>query len=158
MKTQETTHLIRFQDCDPFGHLNNARFIDYFINAREDHLLQFHDFDMYTYSKQTGKAWVVGGHQIAYFSPANLMEKVMISSVLVEWNEHDILLEMSMWNEHKTQLKSVIWTRFVHVSLKEMKKTAHGELLNEKFAVEVNPQIRNLRFEDRIADLKNNKK
>ena len=30
--------MTRFSDCDPFGHLNNARYIDYFINAREDHL------------------------------------------------------------------------------------------------------------------------
>ncbi len=27
---------IRFQDCDPFNHLNNAAYINYLINARED--------------------------------------------------------------------------------------------------------------------------
>lgn len=39
--------VIRFQDCDPFGHLNNARYIDYFINERENHLLQYYNFDTY---------------------------------------------------------------------------------------------------------------
>ena len=29
---------VRFQDCDPFGHLNNARYIDYFLNARQDQI------------------------------------------------------------------------------------------------------------------------
>ncbi len=33
-KEPETQIVIRFQDCDPFGHLNNARYIDYFVNAR----------------------------------------------------------------------------------------------------------------------------
>jgi acyl-CoA thioester hydrolase len=28
-KELESTAVIRFQDCDPFGHLNNARYIDY---------------------------------------------------------------------------------------------------------------------------------
>ena len=26
---------IRFSDCDPFGHLNNARFLDYFLHKIE---------------------------------------------------------------------------------------------------------------------------
>lgn len=158
MKVFETTHLIRFQDCDPFGHLNNSKFLDYFINAREDHLLTFYDFDPYTYTKETGHAWVVGGHQIAYFSPANMMEKVLVSSILLEWNKADILVELSMWNEQKTQLKALIWTRFIHVNLKEMKKAEHGEWLTTKFALEENRHLSGLNFEGRITELKSLKK
>ncbi|WP_192348725.1 hypothetical protein [Algoriphagus sp. Y33] len=33
-KIPESNSVIRFQDYDPFNHLNNARYIDYFINAR----------------------------------------------------------------------------------------------------------------------------
>jgi acyl-CoA thioester hydrolase len=33
-KVPESEALIRFPDCDPFNHLNNSRYIDYFINAR----------------------------------------------------------------------------------------------------------------------------
>lgn len=157
MKVIETFYLIRFQDCDPFGHLNNSKFIDYFINAREDHLLQFYEFDAYKYTKETGNAWVVGEHQIKYFLPAILMENVIISSNILEWNSSDILLEMTMWDEKKTKLKSVIWTRFVHVNLTKMKKIEHGELLNVKFANEAKPKIYDLKFEDRISQLKANK-
>jgi YbgC/YbaW family acyl-CoA thioester hydrolase len=155
MKVFETTHLIRFQDCDPFGHLNNSKFIDYFINAREDHILEFHKFDTFKYTKETGNAWVVGEHQIKYLFPAFLMEKVVITSELVEWNSDDILIELTMWNEQKTRLKSVVWTRFVHISLKEMKKTVHGELLNIQFTNFENLKIRDIKFEDRIFQLKN---
>ena len=45
-KTWESKHLIRFPDCDPFNHLNNSRYLDYFINAREDHLIKFHQFNI----------------------------------------------------------------------------------------------------------------
>lgn len=157
MKTIETTHLIRFQDCDPFGHLNNSRFIDYFFNAREDHLIQFYDFNIHQYTKETGNSWVVGGHQIAYFSPAILMEKVIITSELIKWNTHDILLEMKMWNEQKSICKSIIWTRFIHINLKDFKKTEHGEGLNNTFSTEVNAQFGNLNFEDRVLEFKKNR-
>jgi acyl-CoA thioester hydrolase len=153
----ETTHLIRFQDCDPFGHLNNARFIDYFINAREEHLSKFYSFDPYDYSTKTGNAWLIGGHQIAYLSPAKLMEKVTIASVLMGWNANDILLEMTMWDEQKAQLKSIVWTRFVHVNLRDMKKTEHGELLTKLFKDDVDSKRSYLKFEDRIQDIKTNK-
>lgn len=61
--------VIRFQDCDPFGHLNNARYIDYFINAREDHLSEHYDFDIYERQKQSNSNWVVAKTKIAYIFP-----------------------------------------------------------------------------------------
>ncbi len=39
-KLWESKVLIRFSDCDPFNHLNNARYIDYFINAQPSPSLQ----------------------------------------------------------------------------------------------------------------------
>ncbi|HKP96885.1 MAG TPA: thioesterase family protein [Fibrobacteria bacterium] len=47
----ESIVTVRFQDCDPFGHLNNARYIDYFTNAREDQLIRYYDFDIYKLGK-----------------------------------------------------------------------------------------------------------
>jgi len=35
-KILQSTYQVRFQDSDPFRHLNNARYLDYFVNARED--------------------------------------------------------------------------------------------------------------------------
>jgi len=37
---------IRFQDCDPFNHLNNSKYIDYFINTREDQLLEYYGLEI----------------------------------------------------------------------------------------------------------------
>ena len=57
-KIFESECLIRFSDCDPFNHLNNSRYIDYFINAREDHLLAYHDFNLYDLAKEKKLGWV----------------------------------------------------------------------------------------------------
>ena len=46
-KVLESKTKIRFQDCDPFNHLNNASYINYLINAREDQLIKYYDIDIY---------------------------------------------------------------------------------------------------------------
>ncbi len=45
-KTPHSLYTIRFTDCDPFGHLNNGRYIDYLLNAREDHLKTEYGVDL----------------------------------------------------------------------------------------------------------------
>ena len=60
-KELESSALIRFQDCDPFQHLNNSRYIDYFMNAREDQLNQFYDFRIFEVFQQH---WSGGNHII----------------------------------------------------------------------------------------------
>lgn len=157
MKTPESTHIIRFPDCDPFNHLNNGKYIDYFINAREDHLAHQYGFEIFNYSKETGKSWVVGQNQIAYFIPASLMEKVIIQSTVLEFNASDILVEMRMWDERKQRLKSLLWTRFVHVDMKEGKRVNHDESLFEKFIPIVNALEQQVTFEQRLLDVRRKK-
>ena len=65
-KLLESKVKIRFQDCDPFNHLNNAAYINYFINAREDQILENYHLDIYKMAQTQGKSWVVGSNQIAY--------------------------------------------------------------------------------------------
>src|SRR5689334_21657889 len=104
-KTFASEVLIRFPDCDPFNHLNNARYLDYFINAREDHLMGAMNFNVYQIAQEQGISWVVGSHRIAYLRPALLMETVVIDSTLLTVGERDLLVEMRMWNKAKSELK-----------------------------------------------------
>ena len=46
-KILSTKIKIRFQDCDPFNHLNNAKYIDYFLNVREDQILENYNIDAF---------------------------------------------------------------------------------------------------------------
>src|SRR4030095_9024119 len=96
VKTPASVMTIRFQDCDPFNHLNNGRYVDYFLNAREDHLLEHYDLDIYRIARATGLSWVVSTSQIAYVKPAFLMEKVRIASQLIAYGRKHVVVEMRM--------------------------------------------------------------
>ncbi|WP_412985379.1 acyl-CoA thioesterase [Pontimicrobium sp. IMCC45349] len=144
---------IRFQDCDPFNHLNNAAYINYLINAREDQLIQYYDIDIYKMGKTLGKSWVVGSNQIAYLRPAFLMEEVVIDSQLINFSNSSLQVELRMWNHDKTELKAVMWSSFVHFNLIKLKTEVHTEELMQLFNAVLNP-VKQTSFETRAQQLK----
>jgi len=123
-KYLSSVYKIRFSDCDLFGHLNNARYIDYFMNAREDHLSDHYQLSLNEFYQQ-GISWLVSGHQVSYIRPAVYNEKVVISSHLVQANAESLLVEMQMLDERQSRLKALLWTRFVPVNIKTGKKENH---------------------------------
>ncbi|MDA8650906.1 thioesterase, partial [Flavobacteriaceae bacterium] len=46
-KILESKAIVRFQDCDPFNHLNNAAYLNYLVNAREDQLMEAYGINIY---------------------------------------------------------------------------------------------------------------
>lgn len=152
-KTLESKAIIRFQDCDPFNHLNNGNYINYFMNHREDKLVDDYQIDVYNMAKELGKSWVSGSNQIAYLRPALTMETVLIESQLIKYTDSELLVEMRMYNEEKTQLKSVIWSSFVHFNLLKQKRETHNDQLMELFENVLSP-LNAKTFEERIKDIK----
>jgi YbgC/YbaW family acyl-CoA thioester hydrolase len=134
-KAPQSFYTVRFSDCDPFGHLNNSRYLDYLLNAREDHLKDNYQFDLAGVYKQ-GLGWVVNSHQLQYLRPAVYNEKVCIQSVLIDMSESHLLVEMSMWDEAVQVCKAVLWTKFTHINLKTGRKEQHGDAF-AKFAADV---------------------
>ena len=120
----KTFYTVRFSDCDPMGHLNNARYIDYMLNAREDHLKQAYQINLVEYHKQ-GIAWVVRRHDIQYVRPAFYNEVVCIESRLIELSESHVLVEMLMFDEQQTTLKAILWTNFTSVDVKTGRRKEH---------------------------------
>ena len=121
----QSFYIVRFNDCDPLGHLNNARYIDYMLNAREDHLRDAYQILLPDFAKQ-GVTWVVTSHEIQYVRPALYNEKVCIRSALIEVGETYITVEMTMYDENAEQLKAVMWTTFTHINLKTGKREKHA--------------------------------
>jgi YbgC/YbaW family acyl-CoA thioester hydrolase len=146
--------IIRFSDCDPFNHLNNARYIDYFINAREDHIMANLNFNIYQYAAEKGFGWVVSKNQIAYLRPAFLMETVIIESTLLRAGEKEVFVEMKMWNESKNKLKSVLWSNFVHINMKTQRPENHPQYLIDLFNPLENPLPNPVTFDERVEQLK----
>ncbi len=129
-KWPESEALVRFSDCDLFGHLGNVWYVKYFLDAREEHLSKSYGFTIGDFAKQ-GVGWVVSTNQIAYFRPAFVNEQVILRSAIVEFSASQLLVEMQMWDAKGTHVKSAMWSNFVHVGMKDGRRTDHSaELLN----------------------------
>jgi len=149
----ESTTKIRFQDCDPFNHLNNAAYINYLINAREDQLIAHYGIDIYHLARTEGKSWVVGSNQIAYLKPAFLMEPVTIVSQLLRYTDSELWVEIRMLNKDKTETKAVMWSSFVHFNLLSQKREQHSPEFMQLFEDVVHP-TEEQSFEQRVASFR----
>jgi YbgC/YbaW family acyl-CoA thioester hydrolase len=129
-KTPHSIYTIRFTDCDPFGHLNNARYIDYFLNGRDDHLKDAYDLDL-THFYQQGVGWLTTGHEISYLRPADYNERVFIQSSVIHVGTGSLVVEMMMMDEKRTHIKAFMWSTFVHVNVKTGKKENHSDQFME---------------------------
>lgn len=124
---------VRFQDCDPFNHLNNSKYIDYFLNAREDQLIEHYGIDVHELAKTRGISWLVGSSQIMYINPAENMETVLIESQLIKYSAKNLMVELTMWDENRTRIKAVSWIGFVHFNMMQKKSHIHEEKLMSLF-------------------------
>ncbi|MFD0861853.1 acyl-CoA thioesterase [Sungkyunkwania multivorans] len=146
---------VRFQDCDPFNHLNNAAYIDYFMNHREDVLLEHYKLDIYGMARKEGKSWVSNSSQIHYFRPALLMETLLIESQLIRHSDSELFVEMRMYDITRNVLKAVIWCGFTHYNLVKKRREIHSEPLMTLFGHITEP-VMALTFEERIEQFKSN--
>ncbi len=134
-KTPSSTYKIRFSDCDLFGHLNNARYLDYFLNAREDHLKEFYNIDLNEFLQQD-LAWLIKSHEIIYLRSAVYLETVRIKSSLIKVTDKMMLIEMVMTDDLESKVKAVLWTTFIPVSVKTKKLKVHNASFMD-FAVSI---------------------
>jgi YbgC/YbaW family acyl-CoA thioester hydrolase len=122
-KFPQSVYPVRFNDCDPLGHLNNSKYIDYFLNAREDHLKEVYGIDLKVWAQQ-GQAFVVTAHEIRYLRPATYNESVAIQSALIGWGDSSLLVEMSMSGNDRL-LKAILWTTFTRIHPVTGKRMVH---------------------------------
>jgi acyl-CoA thioester hydrolase len=151
-KLPSSLHQIRYQDCDPLSHLNNARYIDYFMNAREDHLMDHYGLDIYERLRKDQKSWVVAKSEIVYRAPAMLMEKVLIRSQVNSYSIKHIVVEMAMYDENGKVLKALMRTVFVHFDARSGKAIEHDETIMDLLKkVQVDRVVNSM--EERVAQL-----
>ncbi|RSK50945.1 acyl-CoA thioesterase [Hymenobacter rigui] len=129
VKTPETLHRIRFQDCDMLGHLNNARYLDYFLNAREEHTIQHYALNLGELAREAKSAWVITKHCIAYLRPANHAEQVLIRTQLIHFDNSNLVVEMLMLSEDGLRLKAVLWSEMAFVKVPGGTRTEHPDEL-----------------------------
>jgi len=129
VKEPEGTYFIHFQDCDALQHLNNARYFDYFLNAREEHTARYYNLNLLEQARRLQAQWVITNHQIAYLKPADHGHRVIIQTRLIHFDNSSLVIEGVMLNEEKNQLKALLWTTMRFVSLQTGKPTDHPDEL-----------------------------
>lgn len=126
-KETESSVIIRFQDCDPLRHLNNAKYFDYFFNAREDQVPKLYGLEIRDFIEAHRAVWVVYNHHIAYLRSANMGEWVCIMSRLVWFDTNTVVVEYYMTDDLKSHLKTLLWTTFKYVSMDTGRTVDHSD-------------------------------
>lgn len=153
-KTLESSMKIRFHDCDPFNHLNNSRYLDYIITARGDQIMDYYQLDIYKLARDKGIGWVIAQTQIAYLTPATLMEEVLIQTRLLAYSDKSLMVEAFMLSHDRSVLKSVMWVKLVHVNLLNGRSHVHSADLLNLFEQVVNPLTEESSFEERVKTVR----
>lgn len=120
---------IDFQDCDPFGHLNNVKYLNYIMAARTAHLKEAYGFDIYAHTRDTGNGWVVGTTHISYLHPAHYNEQVVIETRLLHADNYRIVPEAVMLSEDLNRVHAVAWVEFVYINVAKGRPQKHGDEL-----------------------------
>jgi acyl-CoA thioester hydrolase len=126
-KITESRAIVRFQDCDPLGHLNNAKYFDYFFNARDDQVPQVYGINLVDLFRKSKNNWVVYQQQIAYLQSVMPGEWIRVFSSMIYVDEDTTVTEYYMTDDQKTSLKAVLWTISKSIDVHTGKKSPHPE-------------------------------
>ncbi len=145
---------IRFIDCDPLGHLTNSRYIDYMLNAREDHVNQYYDLDYQEMAEQTGGTWVTLQNQIAYLKEVRYGQRVQIDSKLIAFTEKTARVEIQMRDEASGRIHALLWTEVIYFDLRSRKAVGQPAEIVDRFAPLLMP-LDQKNFEERVLYIRN---
>ena len=112
---------VRFSDCDPIGHLNNVKYLEYMLNAREDHVEQFYGFTYEEYTRKTGCTWIAIQNEIAYLQEVRYNSRVVISSKTIEIQDRISKVEILMKSEDGNKIFAVLWITVIYFNMKTRK-------------------------------------
>ena len=158
IKQIATTVKIRFSDCDPIGHLNNVKYLEYMLNAREDHVESGYGFTYEEYTRKTGCTWITIQNEIAYLKEVRYNAKVLISSKTIEVGDRLSKVEILMKSADGKTIHSVLWMSVIYFNMKTRKSEVHPvdtKRLFERFLVDLEEKD----FKSRVSHFrKQNKK
>ncbi|OWK74752.1 thioesterase [Flavobacteriaceae bacterium JJC] len=132
-KELSTTARIRFSDCDPIGHLNNVKYLEYMLNAREDHVESGYGFTYEEFTKKTGCTWVTVQNEIAYLKEVRYNSKVLISSKTIELGDRLSKVEILMKDGDGKTIHSILWLTVIYFNMKTRRSESHPEETKELF-------------------------
>jgi len=133
-KYPTSTGRIDFQDCDPFGHLNNTKYLNYMMNARADHLREYYNLDIYKHTNKTQNAWIVSKNKIAYLQPVIYNELVLYETQLLYCDKRRVMPQCIMYAGDKNVIYAILWAEFMYIDINTSRPKKHEPEIQELFA------------------------
>ncbi|WP_426274406.1 acyl-CoA thioesterase [Chryseobacterium sp. S-02] len=152
-KEVSKTVKIRFIDCDPLGHLNNVRYLDYMLNAREDHVEEFYGFTYEEYTKKTGCTWVTIQNEIAYLKEVKYNTVVVITSKTIEIQDRTSKVELLMKSEDGKTIYAVFWLSVIYFNVKTRRSEVQPQELVDMFS-KYHVELEQKDFQSRVKFLR----
>lgn len=132
-KELSTVVKVRFSDCDPIGHLNNVKYLEYMLNAREDHVENGYGFTYEEYTRRTGCTWITVQNEIAYLKEVRYNAKVQISSKTIEIGDRLSKVEILMKSEDGKTIHSILWLTVIYFNMKTRTSVSQPEETKDLF-------------------------
>ncbi len=132
-KEISTVVKVRFSDCDPIGHLNNVKYLEYMLNAREDHVEDFYGFTYEEYTRRTGCTWIAIQNEISYLKEVRYNSKVVISSKTIEISDRISKVEILMKSEDQKTIYAVLWITVIYFNMKTRKSEVQPQETKQLF-------------------------
>ena len=132
-KEISTVARVRFSDCDPIGHLNNVKYLEYMLNAREDHVESGYGFTYEGYTRKTGCTWITVQNEIAYLKEVRYNAKVIISSKTIEIGDRLSKVEILMKSEDGKIIHSILWLTVIYFDMKTRASVSQPEETKDLF-------------------------
>ena len=114
------------------GHLNNARYLDYFLNAREDQVAEHYTLNMGELARAQQAAWVITKHHISYLKPARQGALVLIRTQLIHFDNSNLVVEMQMRSDDGHRLLALLWSEMTFVQLPAGTRLDHADNLMDQ--------------------------
>ena len=111
------------------GHLNNARYLDYFLNAREDQVAAHYDLNMGEMARAQRAAWVITKHHLSYLRPAQQGSTVRIRTMLIHFDNSNLVVEMQMRSADGHRLLALLWSEMAFVQMPAGTRLDHPDAL-----------------------------
>jgi len=107
---------IRMRDCDAFGHVHNTRYLDYVMDAREDHLRTFYGFEFGPYAAKTNASWVVSSSHQRFYRPLHAGAMARILTRLIAVDDRKLTFEGRIYSA-RGELAYLAWVTVRHIDL-----------------------------------------
>ena len=115
VQTFVTSFRVRYDECDAYGHLNNAVYLHYMLEAA----LQASDDVGYSFERhtQTGVAWLAKDTEIEYLNPVRYGDTVEVKTWVVDFRRIRSLRTYELSSMETGEMVARAQTEFIYIDV-----------------------------------------